>query len=611
MSDYPVQYRDLQFVLFEHLKIQDFCGYDQDDVEAILDALRSYAEDFLAPANAKLDREGVTRNEDGSVTTPEVLKKAYQQFCEDGWTLMSTPEEYDGQELPAPVVAACDEMVIGGCCAFSNYTGLSRACSNMLFKCGSDEQKKTWAVPMSTGEWQGTMCLTESGAGSDVGASLSKAVHVKDGTYKIDGTKVFITSGEHDMVENFVHIVLARIDGAPRGVKGLSIFIVPKFRFGDSGKADVYNDVFCSGIEEKMGIHGSVTTTLEFGREGKCEGYLIGEPGQGIRIMFEIMNEERIAVGQQGQALASFAYGHALKYAQERSQGSSIRKGKSIGKEKVAIIEHPDVKRMLMTCKAQTEALRAMLLWTASLLHKAEDLELAKEERKAIGRMAALLTPICKAHGSEVGFQVCSLAMQVYGGYGYCSEFPAEQYLRDSRIACVYEGTNGIQAIDLLFRKVLGDQGATLTALSEHIVAFSATLSGHGVLGDLRESLDGACLEVGRVVTHIVGTTQKDMGVSALTATPFLALVGNVVCAYLLLEQGVLACEKLSAMGVPDGEEARVKFAADNVEGSYYLSKVETARFYVGQILPENRWRAAQILNSDAGVLSPTAFYLS
>ncbi|MDF1660438.1 MAG: acyl-CoA dehydrogenase [Planctomycetota bacterium] len=611
MSDFPVQYRDLQFALFEHLKIQDFCGYDQDDIEAILEASRSFSEDFLAPANPILDREGVKRNEDGSVTTPDALKKAYAQFCEDGWSAMSAPEDFDGQELPVPVVAAIDEMLIGGCCAFSNYTGLSRACSNMLFKCGTEEQKQTWAVPMTTGEWQGTMCLTEAGAGSDVGASLTKATPIEGDKYKIAGTKVFITSGEHDMTENFVHIVLARIEGGPNGVKGLSIFIVPKYRFGDSGKADVYNDVFCSGIEEKMGIHGSVTTTLEFGREDKCEGYIIGEPGQGIRIMFEIMNEERIAVGQQGQALAAFAYGHALKYSQERLQGSSIRKGKTIGKEKVNILQHPDVRRMLMTCKAQTEALRALLLWTASLLHKSEDEELPKDERKAIGKLAALLTPICKSHGSEVGFQVCSQAMQVYGGYGYCQEFPAEQYLRDSRIACVYEGTNGIQAIDLLFRKCLGDKGATLTALDEHLGAFSAKLEGHDTLGDLKVDFDKARAVVGKVFMHIAGTTGKDLGLTALTATPFLALCGNLICAFLLLEQAHLADEKLKEMSVPKEKAEWEQFANDNVEGAFYLSKVETARFFVKQILPENRWRAAQIVDDDGGVLSSTAFYLA
>jgi alkylation response protein AidB-like acyl-CoA dehydrogenase len=611
MSDFPVQYRDMQFTLFEHLRIQDFCGHDQDDVEAILEAIRKFAEDFLAPANPILDREGVTRHDDGSVTTPAALKRAYTQYCEDGWSAMACPEDYDGLELPTPVVAAIDEMVIGACCAFSNYTGLNRACSNMLFKCGTEEQKKTWAVPMATGEWQGTMCLTEAGAGSDVGASLTKASLLEDRRYQIEGSKVFITSGEHDMTENFVHIVLARIEGAASGVKGLSIFIIPKYRFGDSGNADVYNNVFCAGIEEKMGIHASVTTTLEFGRDGDCEGYLIGEPGQGIRIMFQIMNEERIAVGQQGQALASFAYGHALKYAQQRLQGSSIRKGKSIGQKKVAIIEHPDVKRMLMICKAQTEGLRALLFWTASLLHKAEHGAGDKAERKELGRIAALLTPICKSHGSEVGFQVCSQAMQVYGGYGYCQEFPAEQYVRDSRISCVYEGTNGIQAIDLLFRKVLGDRGATLNALKEHMTEFSKSLAGHESLGDLKAPFDSACEDMLRVSKHIADPNHKDLGLTALAATPFLTLCGNVICGFLLLEQAHLAWDKLKAMGVPKEKADWEQFAADNGDGSFYLSKVETARFFVKQILSENHWRAAQIVDDDGGVLSPTAFYLA
>lgn len=609
MSDFPLQMRDIQFTLFEHLKVQDHVELDQDDCEAILEAIEKFSEEVLAPLNGPADREGVKRHDDGSVTVPEALKVAYQQFCEDGWLGMSAPESADGQDLPFPILAAIDEVLISACVSFHNYAGLSRACANMLYKCGSEEQQKRYATHLISGEWQGTMCLTEAGAGSDVGASLTKATPLGDGRYKIEGTKVFITSGEHNMTDNFVHIVLARIEGDPGGVKGLSIFIVPKYRFDDAGEATVYNDVYCAGIEEKMGIHASVTTTMEFGRQGDCIGEMIGQAGQGIRIMFHIMNEERIAVGCQGQALAAMAYGHALKYARERVQGSDIQKGKSITTEKVSIIEHPDVRRMLMTCKANTEALRAMLFWTAlELQHAEKNPSLSKEERKAKSKLAALLTPICKAHGSELGFQMCSLALQVFGGYGYCQEFPAEQYVRDSRIACVYEGTNGIQAIDLLFRKVFGDEAATLRELDSLMAETSAKLEADEELKSLKALFDEARAEVLEVTAHLAKSAAGGLGAPALGATPYLMLLGNLINAFLLLQQALVSRQWLSERGAPSKtDEAFGEFVRKNPAASFYLSKIETAVFHVNQLLPENRWRALQITNESSNILASYA----
>ncbi len=506
-----------------------------------------------------------------------------------------------GQGLPQVLTTAMDELIIASCCAFHNYTGLTRACANMLLRRASEEQKQTWARPLISARWQGTMCLTESNAGSDVGASRTRAVHLEGDRYAIEGEKVFITSGEHDMAENHVHIVLARVDEDGPGVKGLSIFIVPKYRLDADGKPTLPNDVFCSGIEEKMGIHGSVTTTMKFGENGKCEGYLIGQRREGISIMFEIMNEERIVVGQQGQALAATAYGLALRYSKQRLQGSSIAKGKSITEEKVAIIEHPDVRRMLMTVKAQGEAARALLLHTGLLIDQEERAEGA--ERARLSRRIALLTPICKAWGSEVGFQACSTAMQVFGGYGYIKEYGVEQLVRDARIACVYEGTNGIQAIDLLFRKVARDQGEGLKELLGEVGAFVKQTRG-GVFEEELNELERRADELGKTAMVLgKAIAKEDLLGAALGATPFLTIAGNVVGAYYLMQQAVLAEERLAALGAPKDAEARAAWVGDNAEAAFYAAKVETARFYVSQLLPENAWRAAQATSRDRSAL--------
>ena len=613
MAEYPLQMRDIRFVLFEHLRAQDELGLDRDTLDAFLEAGRGFCEEFLQPINQSGDKTGCRRNPDGTVVTAPGYAQAYAQWREQGFCSMRPPEAMGGQGLPQTLATAVDELVIASCCAFHNYTGLTRACANMLARKASPEQQQVWGTKLTSAEWQGTMCLTESGAGSDVGASRTKAFPIEGDRYRIEGEKVFITSGEHDLTPNVVHIVLARVEGDPEGSKGLSIFIVPKLRLDASGQPTIPNDVFCAGIEEKMGIHGSVTTTMKFGENGGCEGWLIGERRQGIEIMFEIMNEERVVVGQQGQALAASAYGLALLYSKQRHQGSSIAAGKSITPEKVAIIEHPDVRRMLLTVKAQSEAARALLFLTGLLIDREERAE--GDERRKLSRRLGILTPLCKAWGSEVGFQACSTAMQVFGGYGYIKEYKVEQLVRDARIACVYEGTNGIQAIDLLFRKVARDNGAGLMELLEEISAFAAAHS--GPLASTRATPPGLVeemAELGRRTGEVVEVATRlgqalgkgDMNGAAMAATPFLLLVGNLVGGWLLLQQALLAEKQLQALGAPAEAQARVTWAKDDEERAFYAAKVETARFYVRQLLPENAWRAAQANPGDKSALAAT-----
>lgn len=597
MPEHPVQLRDIRFTLYEQLQVDKETGRDREQLDQILEAAATFAKDVLAPLNPKGDKKGVVRHDDGRVTVAPGYKEALDRYREEGWPSMSASEADGGQDLPYSIVVAIDELGIGACCAFHNYVGLTRACANMLLRRASDEQKKTWASKLVSHEWQGTMCLTEAGAGSDVGAVRTKAKPISGERYLIEGSKVFITSGEHDMTDNIVHIVLARIEGDPPGTKGISCFIVPKIRLDGTP-----NDVFCAGIEEKMGIHGSVTTTMEFGRNGKCEGLLIGKPREGMSIMFEIMNEERIVVGLQGNALASTAYGLALKYAKERLQGSKIDAGKTATEQKVAIIEHPDVRRMLLQCKAQTEANRALFLYTARELDRERKAE-GKEKEKHASR-AALFTPICKAYGSETGFQICSTAMQVFGGYGYCREFLVEQLVRDSRIACVYEGTNGIQAQDLLFRKVARDGGASMKEWLAEVGAACARAGKNEHLAPLARSLGGRLEELGKVAMDLGGRVAKSqLAAAALDATPFLGMVGNVAGAWLLLEQAEIAEKKLAAMSAPAQDDARVEWAKSSDEGAFYLGKVESARFFIHQILAENSMRSAQILSGDRSAL--------
>jgi alkylation response protein AidB-like acyl-CoA dehydrogenase len=602
VPEHPMQLRDIRFTLYEHLNVAAELGRDREQLDQILDAAAAFAKDVLAPINKSGDKKPVVRHDDGRVTTSPGYKAAFDRYRDEGWPSMGAPEADGGQDLPYSLVVAIDELGIGACCAFHNYVGLTRACANMLLRRASDAQKKTWAAKLLSGEWQGTMCLTEAGAGSDVGALRTKAKLIEGERYAIEGSKVFITSGEHDMVDQIVHIVLARIEGDPPGTKGISCFIVPKLRLDGSGNPTIPNDVFCAGIEEKMGIHGSVTTTMEYGKNGRCEGYLIGKAREGMSIMFEIMNEERIVVGLQGNALASTAYGLALRYAKERIQGSRIDAGKTATEQKVAIIEHPDVRRMLLQSKAQTEANRAIFLYTAREIDRERRSEGAEREKRT--SRVALFTPICKAYGSETGFQICSTAMQVLGGYGYIREFGVEQLVRDSRIACVYEGTNGIQAQDLLFRKIARDQGASLKEWLGDVGATCGRAAKNEHLAPLAKALSLRLEELGKVALDLGGRVAKGkLADAALDATPFLGMVGNVAGAWLLLEQAEIAEKKLAELGAPSLDEARVEWAKSREEGAFYLGKVESARFFVHQILAENSMRAAQILSGDRSAL--------
>ena len=609
-NDYTIDLRDIRFTLFEHLPfgeltaLEAFAEYDRESVELVLDECFKFNRDVMAPLNHTGDEQACSFA-DGVVTSPEGFKEAYHAFCENGWLGASSPMELGGMGLPNAVGIGIGEMYIGANCSLSLSLGLTRAAAGLLQEYGTEEMKEAYLEKMMSGQWQGTMCLTESQAGSAVGDIRTLAKRDGD-SWLVEGNKIFITAGDHDMCDNHVHLVLARTPGAPKGFKGISLFVVPKYLPADDGGVGEFNDVRCTGIEHKLGIKGSPTCTLSFGEDGGCRGWLIGEEGRGLLLMFHMMNEARIGVGLQGLALAAQAYNYAREYALERIQGVEIEQMRNLEAPRIAISEHPDVRRMLLVSKAVVEGCRALLYKAAYYSDLTEHLE--DEERVAhYHGLLEILTPICKAWCSDRAFEVTTLAVQVMGGYGYCSEYPVEQHLRDVKIASIYEGTNGIQALDLLGRKLAMKAGALFRALLGEIQGFLDANKGHFGLSEEIATLSD---EVNRwtKVTMDLGTMgmSGDQRYPVLSATPYLEMAGNAVVAWLLLEQAVVAWDKLQALYIERDArtpEARDALLEDDLDARFYANKLETARCFLYQVTAKNQGIAASIGSGDRSVL--------
>ena len=458
MANVIVDPRDVEFALFEQLKIDElikheaFDGLDRSTLTIVLREAAKLAENVFYEVSEEGDLEGC-RYESGNVSVPECFHDAYKQYVEGGWVAMTEKPDDGGQGLPHAIATASNELFAGANTALAIYAQLGHGVGNMILNLGTEEQKSTYLEKLFTGEWGGTMCLTEPGAGSDVGALRTKAVKNDDGSYSITGDKIFITAAEQDLTDNIVHAVLARVEGAPKGTSGISLFIVTKYSVNGDGSLGEKNGVYCTGIEEKLGLHGSATCRVTFGDKGKCRGYLLGEENKGMAGMFLMMNEERLNVGCQSLGTASVAYLAALQYAKERVQGKKLTEFNSESARAVPIINHPDVRRMLLWMKSHVEGMRSLNYFTALCMDRVHTAK-TDEERDFNKGLFELLTPICKAYCSERAFDVCVQAMQVFGGYGYCSEYPVERLLRDCKIASIYEGANGIQAMDLVGRKI-------------------------------------------------------------------------------------------------------------------------------------------------------------
>lgn len=598
--DYIVNRRDIDFVLKEQigydklLQLPSFKDFSPEMFDMIIDQALKFAQQEIAPLNASSDKEGA--HFDGkTVTTPKGFKELYKKFAENGYISLDVPTTYGGQGVPVTISMPVSEFIMGASVAFSMYPGLTRGASHLIESFGSEELKNTYCAKMYNGQWGGTMCLTEPQAGSAVGDIKTTAVPQADGTYKIKGGKIFISSGDHDLTENNIHLVLARIQGDQEGTtKTISLFAVPKIRVKKDGSLGEANDVRVVNIEHKMGIKAQATCLLAFGDNDQCIGSLVGEPRTGMKQMFQLMNEARLFCGLQGQAVGAVAYEHALKYARDRVQGQ--------GK---AIIQYPDVRRMLVWQKALAEGLRALLFHTALYIDYSKHHENLEERAKYQG-FADLLTPMCKAYGSDMGFRITELAMQTFGGYGYIAEYPIEQYMRDVKISSLYEGTNGIQALDLLGRKLALNGGQTVqqfySLIDEFITKNQNDSSLKAELGEFKKALDS----VAKTAMGFMEMTGKgDFNYPMLVAVPFLQMFSTVVVGYYLLEQAVLAGGKLKTLlqeKVDDPSQQKA-FIKDNEEAAFLDGKVKTARFFVHQILPVVRASAKSIDSGDRSAL--------
>jgi len=585
-----VDERDVRFVLFDQLRVGDltrtetFREHSEDVFQMVLTEAHRLAETVLAPCNAEGDKVGAQFN-GGKVTLPKPFYDCYRAACEGGWICPTDDAEVGGQGLPMSVATSAYEAMLAANVAFTLYLSLNHGAGKLVEKHGTPDQKSLFLEKLYTGQWAGSMCLTEPGAGSDLAAIKTKAVRNPDGTFRIQGTKQFITAGEHDLAENIIHPVLARIEGDPEGSKGISLFLVPKIRVNEDGSLGEPNDVVCSGIEHKMGIKGSATCSLYFGENGGCVGQLLGGERQGLPIMFIMMNEERLFVGLQAQGIASSAYLHALKFSRERVQGTPV----AGGRQAVAIIGHPDVRRMLIQMKAYVDGVRALLYYSGYCIDRERSAANEQDKQRWMA-LVELLTPICKAYGSDIAFRVCETAIQVHGGYGFCCEYPVEQFARDCKIASIYEGTNGIQAMDLLGRKILRSKGQSVKWLMEEIQPVVDRNRNHPELGAYVPRVEEGLQQLREAIQHVgslVGGGETSAGF--LEATPLLEIFGDVLLGWFHLWQAEVACAKLATLHREAGAksvEERKALPSRNPEAAFLEGKIATAKFFMGRLLP-------------------------
>ncbi len=583
--------RDHVFLLREVLEIDryanlpGFADASMDVVEQIIEEAAKFTGEVLAPLNSVGDKQGCTWHPDHTVTTPTGFKEAYRQLCAGGWTGLGSDTAYGGQGLPHVVNLSFSEMSSSANMAFSMYPGLAHGAYSAIHTGGTDEQKQTYLPKMVSGEWTGTMNLTEPHCGTDLGLLRTKAVPQADGSYRISGQKIWISAGEHDMADNIVHLVLARIEGAPAGVKGISLFIVPKYFPKADGSVGARNEgVKCVGLEEKMGIHGNATCVMQY---EEAEGYLIGEENSGLRIMFVMMNEARIGVGLQGIAQAEAAYQAARDFAKDRLQGRSLTGPKNPDGPADPIIVHPDVRRMLLDSRAVIEGGRAFLFWTAlhgDLAHGHED----EAVRQKAGDYMGLLTPVLKGYLTDKGFKVCVDAMQIHGGSGFTEHFPASQYLRDCRIALIYEGTNGVQALDLVGRKLAANGGRAVMSFFAEIDAFVEANSADAELKPFLDGLASAKAQLQDATMWLMQNGLANPDNAGAASTDYMHLFGITGLAYMWALMAKVALAKI----------------AGGDSDPFYASKVAVGRYFLERVLPETGAHLAKLKTGSATMMA-------
>ena len=574
MPSYQAPVADTEFILNEVIRLADYTqlpGFDEatpDLVSAILTEGAKFVEEVLQPLNQHGDEIGCTRNEDGSVTTPPGFKKAYDQFCEGGWQSLSLDPEFGGQGLPHVIANAFEEYLISANMAFAMYGGLTLGAMGAIKAVGSPEQKSTYLPKMATGRWSGTMNLTEPHCGTDLGLLRTRAEPQADGSFLITGTKIFISAGEHDLSENIIHLVLAKMSDSPDTMRGISLFIVPKFLINEDGSVGDRNAVTCGSIEEKMGIHGNSTCVLNY--DGAV-GYLIGEKEKGMRAMFIMMNSARLGVGLQGLSISEVATQNAAIYARDRIQGRALTGPKNSDDKADPIIVHPDVRRMLMNARAFNEGARALALWGALLVdlaHKAETAEARQEADDVVG----LLTPVIKGYFTDKGYENATNAQQCFGGHGYIREWGMEQFVRDARIAMIYEGTNGIQALDLVGRKLARNGGRALRTYTRHVGDFINEHKDDEVLGPMVAGLKVALEDLQAATTWFMKNAMTKPDNAGAGSVPYLHLMGLVAFGHMWCWMA-----KAAVAGLASGKD----------DTTFYENKLTTARYFFSHMLPE------------------------
>jgi alkylation response protein AidB-like acyl-CoA dehydrogenase len=595
---FSVDLEDIRFVLFDQLdidvelpKIEKYSSFNQELYESMLDEGYRVAKDVLAPLNAPGDRVGCKLDGDGNVTTPEGFKEAWKVEAEGGWIGISAPAEVGGVGLPHSMTMAITEMFCGAAMAFQMYPGLTAAAARVIHQHAREDWRQPIAERMFTGQWAGTMCLTESNAGTDVGENRCKATPVEgeEGAFLLEGEKIFISGGDSDLASNICHLVLARTPDSSQGTKGLSLFLVPKFLFDADFNITTRNGAHVVGIEEKMGIHGSATCTLALGARGPCKGWLVGEEHAGIELMFLMMNEARIGVGMQGLAIAATAHRYSVAYAKERLQGSSAEKWKDPTAPRVPIVEHPDVRRMLMTQKVYAETLRSLVY---RIGHRFDLAENDPAQHDFLIGQVELLVPVVKAHGTDLGFDCAVLGVQVLGGYGFIGEYPLEQLVRDAKITSLYEGTNGVQAMDLIGRKLRIKGGALFMEWMTDAQKECALGREAGFTAEA-EAIEKAIGQLAQTSMHLGGLAgQSHLDVALTHAYPYLKMFGTV---------------QLAIEAITQARIAR-KLIAERGETPHLVGKELNLRFYVHNILPQAVAYAKAIQSSDDAALDPRLF---